>query len=138
MKNKKMQYYIIFHCAALLALACSVFFRLRILYSLSSCLAPSAEFPSTSDISFSLVSRRVHLQCSVSFERVRALRRHMGSFCRGYVQAEGVIPYFWCYMPRRVSVGLMYAFLLVSHVLSRTFVRLVIRDQHPLLSRRLC
>jgi len=33
---------------------------------------------------------------------------------------KGVISYFWCYMPQRVSAGLMYVFSLVSHVLSGT------------------
>lgn len=49
---------------------------------------------------------------------------------------KGVIPYFWCYMPRRVSVGLMYVFSHVSHDLSGTLAYLVITDHRPLLSRQ--
>jgi hypothetical protein len=30
---------------------------------------------------------------------------------------KGVIPYFWCYMSRRVSVCLMYVCSFVSHIL---------------------
>ena len=35
----------------------------------------------------------------------------MSSFGGGHVRPKGVIPHFWCYMPWRVSVGLMYALL---------------------------
>jgi len=49
---------------------------------------------------------------------------------------KGVILYFWCYIPRRVSVGLMYVFSHVSHDLSGTLAYLVITDQRPLLSRQ--
>jgi hypothetical protein len=88
---------------------------------------------------FEPVSHHVHVYVGgngspspISFERVRALCRSMGSVGGGSRLGRGWdsrFPCFWCSMPQRVSVSLMYVLSLVLRVLPGACVCVVVKDQ---------